>query len=404
MRTPRSFSAVATVATSAWFPLVACCTLLLLAVAALPAVERTFGPYTSKPKEDPAKQKAAAEAAAKARREATLGYQVAQAEPLPDRIVATIDAGVVVDHRRLTGFDGPDQAARDTIADWGVLLAHCPGDTDFYEGLADLANRDQTRFGYDESRRPTRGFFKQGGFGRVLVGRKGEPIDRIEDFVDDIDRFEEHADVALLGMQAEDIDAGRRVQYTTKVYRVRLDIRSYKVSLQNSFTENINFITNQNGGLVAGNFPLELPNMEVAGLSTSVIVPAGQGLTTRRVLSPRYPGLTFAYYRDSMEALEKAYGGTRFVWATVPLEDDDNLQRNLYNTMVREYAAAHGKPLYDIAALQSHDDRGRLVQDEQGPRLAEVWRDGRYDHSLNEAGRQRIAEGWWAMLTELARP
>lgn len=366
---------------------------LLALVVAVPAADPHYGPYVSRPKAQPAQQPVEQPAESP-----SLEEQVAKAEPLPNRITTLSASPRTYDHRRLEGWNGPDAVRKARLDQAGVVLAQCPGDTGLANGLAALQIADPARFSFRETRMPSVGFLKNGGVARTLAGSRRKPETRIEDFANGLTRGDlgAEADLAMLGFHHDDISPGRSVEYVTTVYRVRLDIRSYKVSLGDVQTDQISAISNQNGALVGSNYPIELPNTEVAGLSTSVITPAGGGTATRHSLSPRFPGLAFAFYRDTMNALEKAYPGTQLAWSTVPPRERENLQANLFNTLVREHAAANGKLLFDAAAVLSHDPAGNLEQDAQGPVLAVSWRDP--EGELNAAGAERLARCWWAML------
>ncbi len=109
-----------------------------------------------------------------------------------------------------------------------------------------------------------------------------------------------------------------------------------------------------------------------------------------------------AKYLDTMAALEKAYPDTRFVYVTMPLttsEDADNRLRNRYNDAVRRFARAHGKLLFDIADIESHDPRGQATTfTHDGTRYQKLF-DGYSDDGghLNAAGQKRVALGWYAV-------
>jgi hypothetical protein len=73
----------------------------------------------------------------------------------------------------------------------------------------------------------------------------------------------------------------------------------------------------------------------------------------------------FARYRDAMLDLEAAYPDKKFIWWTQALRGEwtgDNAQDGQviqeFNTSLRAYALANNKPLFDIAAIESHDSNG----------------------------------------------
>jgi len=112
------------------------------------------------------------------------------------------------------------------------------------------------------------------------------------------------------------------------------------------------------------------------------------------------PEQLFAHYRDSMERLQKEYPKLRLVWWTAPLTRSDNAQRNAYNRLVRAYAAANGKPLYDIADIESHDPQGAETLDQDGPVLyAGYTQDGGH---LTAEGQLRAARAWWWLSARLS--
>jgi hypothetical protein len=112
------------------------------------------------------------------------------------------------------------------------------------------------------------------------------------------------------------------------------------------------------------------------------------------------PAHLFADYRDSMERLQKDYPKVRVVWWTAPLTRSDNAQRNEYNRLVRDYAAAHSKILYDIADIESHDPQGHETIDPSGPVLyAGYTQDGGH---LTAEGQLRAARAWWWLSARIA--
>ena len=111
-------------------------------------------------------------------------------------------------------------------------------------------------------------------------------------------------------------------------------------------------------------------------------------------------------YLQTMEALEDDFPTTRFVYTTMPLttsEDSNNVLRNQYNDTVREYCRNHGKLLFDIADMESHQPDGTAVTFVSGGEtyqklFADYSSDGGH---LNSDGSIRIATGWYAVAREL---
>lgn len=111
---------------------------------------------------------------------------------------------------------------------------------------------------------------------------------------------------------------------------------------------------------------------------------------------------SFAVYRDQLLALEAAYPTKRFIWWTMPLTTSgaDNGLRAAFNQQVRAYCAASGKPLYDIAAIESHDALGAPVLSGGHEAMAAAWSsDGGH---LNDAGSARAAQAMWWLMARLA--
>ena len=95
-----------------------------------------------------------------------------------------------------------------------------------------------------------------------------------------------------------------------------------------------------------------------------------------------------------------AVGENGDAWWTQPITNRDNAARNQFNALVRAYAAAQGKPLFDIADIESHDPRGGEAADRSGPALyAGYTRDGGH---LTMEGRLRAARAWWWLLARLS--
>jgi hypothetical protein len=113
------------------------------------------------------------------------------------------------------------------------------------------------------------------------------------------------------------------------------------------------------------------------------------------------PNASFAYYRDAMLGLEAAYGTKRFVWWTIPIETTGNTNRQAFNDLVRAYATANGKLLFDIADIESHDAAGEKLTDASGRELlrAEWTSDGGH---LNGAGSLRVASALWWLMARIA--
>jgi len=115
----------------------------------------------------------------------------------------------------------------------------------------------------------------------------------------------------------------------------------------------------------------------------------------------------WAAYRDMMEAEQAEHPGTTLVWWTIPLvtaaqdPSGGNAEKAAFNQAVRDYCAANGCVLFDIADIESHDPSGNPVMDASGNEAC--WSgyvtDGAH---LNETGRQRLASAIWWLLARVA--
>jgi hypothetical protein len=111
------------------------------------------------------------------------------------------------------------------------------------------------------------------------------------------------------------------------------------------------------------------------------------------------------HYRPIMAGLEAAYPGVIMIWWTCPLlnaaQGHGNNHKATYNALVRNYCASYSKPLFDIAAIQSHRPDGSLVLDGSGYEAM----DNSYTYDgghLNATGRQRVAGAFWWLLARVA--
>ena len=116
-----------------------------------------------------------------------------------------------------------------------------------------------------------------------------------------------------------------------------------------------------------------------------------------------------ADYIASMAALQSSYPRTAFVYTTMPLrieEDVDNFLRNQYNAAVRSHCAAGGWLLFDIADMEAWDPTGVQHTFQYLGRTYQKLYAGYTDPTdgghLDAAGQERIAHGWYAMAAVLA--
>jgi hypothetical protein len=111
------------------------------------------------------------------------------------------------------------------------------------------------------------------------------------------------------------------------------------------------------------------------------------------------PTATWNSYRDTMLYLEKKYPNVRYVWWTMPVADKGLNERETYNKLVRDYAKANNKILFDIADIESSDPQGRRVTNNGVQALFAGYTDD--GGHLNSAASQRVARGIWWLLARL---
>jgi hypothetical protein len=112
------------------------------------------------------------------------------------------------------------------------------------------------------------------------------------------------------------------------------------------------------------------------------------------------------YYIRSMTNLEAAFPETTFVYMTMPLTtetDSDNYLRNGFNDNVRQWTKQNGRVLFDLADMEAHDSNGSAVTFSKRNRTCQrlcgaYTMDGGH---LNEAGRQLVARGFYALASAL---
>ena len=112
------------------------------------------------------------------------------------------------------------------------------------------------------------------------------------------------------------------------------------------------------------------------------------------------------YYIRSMTNLEAVFPDTIFVYMTMPLTtatDSDNYLRNGFNDNVRQWTKENGRVLFDIADIEAHDSNGApetfSKRNRTCQRLCDAYTtDGGH---LNEAGRQLVARGFYALAAAL---
>lgn len=108
----------------------------------------------------------------------------------------------------------------------------------------------------------------------------------------------------------------------------------------------------------------------------------------------------WAYYRDAMLDLESSYPGKDFIWWTMPITTSGNANRDAFNAQVRSFCADNDKPLYDIAAIESHNPSGASISDGGYEAMYTGYTsDGGH---LNATGRLRAAQAMWWIMARVA--
>lgn len=107
-------------------------------------------------------------------------------------------------------------------------------------------------------------------------------------------------------------------------------------------------------------------------------------------------------YIDKLEALENKYPDKIFVWWTMSLAQEGQVNTTKFNEMLRSYAREHNKILVDLADFESHDPNGVLCLDQnQLPVICQNYTEEKVSGHLNELGRERGAKLFWYMMARL---
>ncbi|MEK7414448.1 MAG: hypothetical protein AAB263_14130 [Planctomycetota bacterium] len=168
------------------------------------------------------------------------------------------------------------------------------------------------------------------------------------------------------------------------------------------------------GASATTSYPLTIPEIDFTKVQTSAVVPlGGVGFSSSwnehldalaQQTNARDPHVAFEYYRQSLERMEQTWSSANVVWTTIPLAASRNGLRNAFNANVRSYASAHGKPLLDIAAIQSTGDDGQPAVDAEGERSQPAWASPGSRSRMNMNGAVRTAKAWWWIQAKLQPP
>lgn len=132
----------------------------------------------------------------------------------------------------------------------------------------------------------------------------------------------------------------------------------------------------------------------------------GDYASSNDVLSMKFCFVDYAAdvddYIETMETLEAANPTKKFVWWTMPTHMTDNIAAiAAFNGTVRTYCAEHGKILYDIASIESHEVNGDPVTNGGVECLSDNYNSYDGGH-LNELGSERAAQAFWVLMSEVA--
>ncbi|MBD3286727.1 T9SS type A sorting domain-containing protein [candidate division WOR-3 bacterium] len=108
------------------------------------------------------------------------------------------------------------------------------------------------------------------------------------------------------------------------------------------------------------------------------------------------------FYKPTMDALEHDFPDVTFVWWTAPLSDRwGNDEKEIFNSLVRDYCADNQRILFDIADIESHDTLGQPVHDVEG---FEAMFPGYGDDGIlpNDYGQKLIASAMWWLFAQIA--
>lgn len=121
-------------------------------------------------------------------------------------------------------------------------------------------------------------------------------------------------------------------------------------------------------------------------------------------------GENVQYYIDKMNQLEQSYPNKRFIWTTgVLLNESQSFwdltkcrNQEAFNNTVRAYAKSHGKLLYDMADIESHDPSGNRCYSVCESMCSEY--QGAPDKGANGhpnvEGALRLAKGFWYLMVK----
>lgn len=106
---------------------------------------------------------------------------------------------------------------------------------------------------------------------------------------------------------------------------------------------------------------------------------------------------------EKLEALEVEHPDKIFVWWTMSLSRVGSENGTQFNQMLREYAAAHNKILFDLADIEAHNPDGVKVESENGYEvISPLYTNEEMSGHLNLTGRDRVSRAFWYLMARLA--
>lgn len=218
-------------------------------------------------------------------------------------------------------------------------------------------------------------------------------------------RFPTTPNSIVMQLSARDLDDGRFVHDPED----DLPKGTLTITGQNSQVRRWRKFNVANSGTT--NFPLTVPELSLTKVQTTVVVPlGGVGFSAdwdaaladlSANTNVRDPEIAWNIYRQSMECVERTWPAARVIWTTMPLAASRNTLRNCFNAQVRSFASAHGRPLLDIAAIQSTGEDGKMAIDAEGERSSVAWATTGGLSRLNLEGAVRVAQAWWWLQAKL---
>jgi hypothetical protein len=301
----------------------------------------------------------------------------------------------------------PD-AVRTRVRALPVAMAHASGRDPLVEGLVQLAQQDPKNHAYNVQLLPDKSWLKtHGGLAHFGAGSTTHPDEMIDGFTKRVeaDDLGDTAKALYLNFDTADLPSGTQTELKYKQYTTTMDINASRVQLKGVFTEILfapRIITTGNATFYGGEvpYPIELPNVQVDELHSTLQVPSGAVADDDdgNLLSARDPRMVYNKYQEAVAAVEKAHPAVAMIYATVPLEASQNYQRNYFNVNLRAWCARHRQPLLDVASILAHDQDGKIAMDKQGEHLVAAYAGER---GLNAVGKERLAKAWWFLMARI---